>query len=323
MAFVTDWQKALGYRRDPFGESKRVADIIVDRDQERERLNLFIIKGRRFGILSGPDGNGKSTLLRWLDGHLDRSLLLGREAAAHRKAFVEALLRKALGPLERLRKVELKGEELDAFLLERLAKRRLALLIDDAEALTKENLALLYRIIERCPDVQTIIALERPLKEHEALGKDELGLSLEGMGKEAMAALLERRIGLAGGEGSHPFDERELARLAEQAKGNPAKLLALARDRAIELSLNAAPPPKERAKQRPFSIRFVKEEELQREPKRSRSEGMERSGPSGEAAADAERLGEIVERATSDEEMGAVIEDLSKELGEQHGNRHH
>jgi len=303
MAFVLDWQKKLGYRNDPFivDPGQRVQAFFVDREAEREKINLFIIKRGKVGILQGAKGAGKTTLLRWVAEELEHHglkgnvlLLADEKVLASKNKLLQALLERNLSVLERTvtkPHEKLKGEELEKLLLEKLAKRHSLIIVDDAQALEKEQLDLLKTILQSCPEAQVILALERVLKAHEALGNDDLGLSLEEMSDEHLTELLEKRIALAGGTGTFPFEDEDIEKLLAGSKKNLVKLLELARERAIDLSVKVKGPPQPiKATERPkeaataraaeaaktaeaiekiapepkkkwFSIKFVKEEE--------------------------------------------------------------
>ncbi len=256
MAFVLDWRKKLGYREDPFvpEPSKRVHDFFVDREQERETINLFIIKRTRYGILQGAKGVGRTALLRWTAEELEQRgmkgdvfLLDDEKALGERKRLADALLDRTLSMLERkvMKPQEKLGPaEREELLLKKLAKRHVLILIDDAGALSKDALDLLKRILETCPGTQLILSLERVLKVHEELGGDGLGLALDDLSDEALTALVAKRMALAGAVGTFPFEEADLKKLVAASKRSPVKLLGLCRERAIELSLKVDGPPK-------------------------------------------------------------------------------
>lgn|GEM_PF-2122515 len=255
MGFVHDWQKALGYHKDPFVEvpSKSVEQYFVDREAEREKLNLFIIKRHRFGTISGPKGSGKTALLCWLQQeltkHRHKTIMLTGKILEHRKPFFDYLLNGTLHIIEKTvtrPHEKLKKDEVETFLLQKLRKRHVIFLVDEAQLLIKENKELLKTILRECPESQVLLVLERVLKEHAEWGKDELAMELGGMGIDALKQLIGKRIALAGGVGIHPFSNAELEGLIAKVKQSPVKLLVLARERAIELSLKAGPPPKTR-----------------------------------------------------------------------------
>ncbi len=328
MGFVHDWKKVLGYKSDPFVQwpRKRAQEFIVNRDRERERLNLFIIKNERFGILHGSRGAGKSLLLRWLAEEVRQKVFfIDAEQAQH---FTNTLFEIVVPVVERrVRQVreKLSPDVRRSLLIERLRKRRFLLLIDNAQHLTKEGKALLQELFTACPEGQFLFVLERLVKEYESW---PFLLELGEMSVASLKELIAKRIALAGGVGTHPFSEKELEQLITKAKKNPAKLLTLARERAIELSLTAGPPPKPASKapekaSRPVAVKSRPEEHGAKE-KRKRwfsikivndwdGEGDEETLDEGllephaaqpeirpDAQQDAELLKEIIEHATKE-----------------------
>ncbi len=286
MGIVLDWRKQLGFSRDPFTDEGTAKEWFVGREAERERLNLFLIKHGRFGLVSGPRGCGKSALLRWLAEELRRhgvdALLVA--AAGDHAAVLEDLVASRLSLMERrITKphAKLSAEERASFLSARIGEKRFVLLIDDAHLLAEESKGLLRSLLGSCPKLQLILAVDRLLKEYDRFGEEGLRLVLEPLATGEMQLLLERRLAAAGGDGLHPFTEEEVDLIAKEANGDLARFLSLVRDRAIELSLKAGPPPKRRneaatkeGKKREsglsddqgethpwFRIRFVKDEE--------------------------------------------------------------
>lgn len=273
MGFVLDWQKKLGYKKDPFtgDPSERIHDFFINRERERELINLFIIKRARFGIVQGAKGSGKSALFRWVADELEHHGLKGNvffyadeTLLSDKNAFFDDLLAKSMNLLERkLMKPQesLSPAEREELLAKKLAKRHLLIIVDNAQTLAAANLDLLKKLLDSCPDLQVVLGLERILKAHEALGDDALGITLEEMTDKDLTLIVETRIRLAGGSGTFPFDEEELQRLISSAKKSPVKLLELCRERAIELSLKADAPPKaaeKTPKERPASKKSSK-----------------------------------------------------------------
>ncbi len=331
MAFVRDWLKTLGYKKDPFiaEPSPNVNDYLVDRTAERERLNLFCIKQDRFGILHGPRGVGKSTLLRWLHEELKRESVLISGKVSH-ELFQDAFLQRGFGVFSRVTKTyeKLSSAERDELVLRRVGKARLVILIDDANELSSASKHLLRRLLER-PHTQLILALERVLKEHEVFGEDRLGLELEPLSAAAREELLARRIRLAGGEGLFPFLAKDVKAIVAK-KPLPA-MLDFARERAIERSLHAADlreqrarqskepgsdehgrvgedGPAERHAQKRFVIRFVRRREggitigARRESNETKSEREQsplRAGSADQEEIDAHLLNDIVAGSTT------------------------
>lgn len=197
--------------------------------------------------MHGHEGIGKTTLLTWLSSHLGKdALYVNKDVVKHKKNFLDALLKHSLSVVEKMTKPheKLSGEQLDNFVVEKLRKHPVVLLVDDAHELSQENKILLRQLAEH---LQVIIAVEKVLKEYNQYGEDELDLELKHMDTEELRHMLAKRIALVEGIGIFPFQEEDIQELAKKAKHQPVKLLSLARDRAIDLSLKVESlPPREK-----------------------------------------------------------------------------
>jgi type II secretory pathway predicted ATPase ExeA len=255
-ALVLDWQKKLGFRKDPFdtGIPQPVARHIVGMEELQERMNLFLIKDERFGTVRGGKGMGKTMFLRWAEHELapQKTHLqhyIDASKSDSRESIVSQLLKERLTFIERFRKKPLKAsaEEKERTLLERLAHEdRNVLLVDNAGSLGEEELGLIMMIIERTP-THAIFADTRERLAKMKLPQDRLQLELPTYTREQLIEILQRRIESAGGRGTYPFSEQDLASLTKRMP-SPADLFVHARERAIELSLKAAPAPKSDSK---------------------------------------------------------------------------
>lgn len=72
--FTLDWYKELSWKSNPFDPMllKPVEGLIAGREEERKKLNLFVINRHAFGSISGEKGVGKTMLLHWLRVQLVR-----------------------------------------------------------------------------------------------------------------------------------------------------------------------------------------------------------------------------------------------------------
>src|SRR3989344_2578371 len=66
--FVIDWYKEFNFRDDPFKPEilDPIEDYVVNYENERRKLNYFIIEKLPICLIEGPNGCGKTTLLHWL-----------------------------------------------------------------------------------------------------------------------------------------------------------------------------------------------------------------------------------------------------------------
>lgn len=266
VALVLDWQKKLGYRKDPFRQDilRPLSHFIVGTTGLQERFNLFLIKGEQYGTITGVPGSGKTTFLSWIHEQLAKSKqyipqYLDAEKAKSRANLTQQLLLGSLGFLgKRLAKKKSQAKQ-EAMLKKRLAKKRPILLIDNAGMLEDDALSLLKDIL----GWQAIVVLSDTEKSIKGLdAPDKLKLTMPSYSTEELADLIRGRIEAAGGSGLFPFSDEEIQRLVREAEYNPRELLRLARERAIELSLKVTQQPRPQEKPRRFlSIRIAKENE--------------------------------------------------------------
>lgn len=251
MALVLDWQKKLGYKKDPFDPAPQTPAkrYIVGLEDIQQRINLFLIKEERIASLSAEQGTGKTTLLKWVDEELAPQKTHAQhyiDAKLMPKAdqIIDSLVKSRISLLEKtFSKVTSASPEVKMqFLLKKLAsENKNVLIIDNAGSLEKSALDMLQDITVKTPTHIILADTEASLKALEV--KAQMHLKLPTYRDDQLAELVQRRIESAGGSGTHPFDDTELHTLFKKSERNPAKLLALARERAIELSLKSAPAP--------------------------------------------------------------------------------
>ncbi len=253
VALVLDWKKKLGYTRDPFEPAppSPASRYAVGFEDVQERFNLFLIKHERLATLSGEPGTGKTLFLAWAQEQLKagyKTHAIDAERHGTADALRDAVLSGSVSLLARaLRNPLRKGaDEKRALLLKNLSAGKQILLIDNAGALSPEALALLKEIMDATQTHIVLADTKERLERGQPRGA-HLALKTPAYTHAQLASILERRIAGAGGSGTFPFDGEQLAALVRKADGNPARLLALARERAIELSLKVATPPKGQA----------------------------------------------------------------------------
>ncbi|NJL44136.1 MAG: hypothetical protein HC945_02360, partial [Nitrosarchaeum sp.] len=122
-------------------------------------------------------------------------------------------------------------------------------LVDNAQFLSKESVALLHRLCMADAGIQVIVA--GPLKAVSSLAskdvKDELKISLGRLGAVELEEVLRRRIADAGGIDFFPFERKKVHELAARSKGDVRVFLSLCREEAIRRSLKVQGPPQQGA----------------------------------------------------------------------------
>ncbi|MBI4441371.1 ATP-binding protein [Candidatus Woesearchaeota archaeon] len=249
--FVLEWEKALGWKDNPFQDKifEPVENFIVGYEKERQKLNLFVIENYRYGIVLGDDGSGKTTLLRWMRSQLIHYrqrfavLYLNAKNLKTEQEFIKALVSPFLNPIEQYvtrpwKKIHI-GNMVE-FLKPRLAGKNMILLLDEAQALPKAELLILKHLFDSTVHMQLIVA--GPVEEMKqsivsTFSEDKLGITLHGLKQDDIKEMLTRRIEALGGKGIDPFDHDLLSHIARNPNNNPKEVLIVCNDHAVKLAL--------------------------------------------------------------------------------------
>ncbi len=306
MGLVLDWKASLGYRFDPFDPAVVRQNALQGLDDLKERFNLWLIKGGQLGTIVGEKGAGKTAFLRWIENELAPKRSHQQYYFDERATGSADDLRKSLGARHGMFSKFLSGAKDDKQLLAKMAKQQSVILIDNAGGLAKDALALLGTIIDKTPAHAVLTDTHERLDKLDLPVKDGLALKIGKYSATDLREILTAKIAGAGVANAHPFSDGELRTLIQQAQGNPATLLKLARERAIELSLKsgkgaqaAAPVAVSSGKKKLISIRLARPVE----------KGAQEEAPSAQATTpvhtntdeDIAALSDIVERSPATE----------------------
>lgn len=249
--FVLEWDKALGFRGDPFADKifAPINEFLVNRKEEKEKINWFFIKGYQFGTIIGEEGVGKTTMLVWLEDRLKRynrihPIYINASVFKEQINIPQKILTPLLSFTERFitkPHKKLASNELTGFLKKRLENKSVTLIIDNAHHITEKNLELIKSLRKEGLKLQVIVASVP--KEYEKsrlaeIGHDELSITLRRLTFEESKEMLMRRIQAFGGKGLYPFREEDLKDIYEKADKNPREFLKLCRDEAIRILIH-------------------------------------------------------------------------------------
>ncbi len=249
--FVLEWDKALGYKGDPFTDKifTPLTDFMVDREAEKEKLNWFFIKNYFYGSIIGEHGVGKTMMLRWLENRLKKynriqSVYINAAVFREQINIPQQMLMPLLSFYEKnFVKPHVKLSSIDymGFLKKKLGDKSIALLIDNAHNLTDKNIELIKEMREEGLRFQVVVTSSPHDYEKSRLTElehDELKITLGRPNLEESIEMIRKRIENFGGNGIYPFNEDILRELYDKADKNPRQFLHLCRDQAIKLLLH-------------------------------------------------------------------------------------
>jgi len=241
---VLDWVTELGFKQNPFEATIMLpaSEYIANFAREKEKINLFLVNRHRFGKIMGEEGSGKTILLMWLSEQLQgyssklRSIFIDARQLGQ-DSLLDILFEKATGLR---RKAVDSADEKKNVIKDRLKGKRLVVLIDNLEYLSKGNLSMAEALLEST-DIQIIATSIGKVGSIDE--KDGLRLKIGTLDPDAMKEMVEKRIRGCGGTGLAPFSERQLDRIYKTDAKNPRQLLKICSRKAIELAVKRMKEP--------------------------------------------------------------------------------
>lgn len=258
--FVIDWEKRLGFSRNPFVDEiqKPIEKFIAGYKDEREKLNLFIIESQKFGTISGRTGYGKSTLFCWLENNLKKFsrkiivLNISGNKLNEGRGFLLEIIRPFLSIIERTIKknyLSMTLDELSNLIKNRLGSKKIVLLVDDFSGISKQNLVLLQNLLSAV-SIRVIFAgtqgqiekfkslIDSQPKEARDNFHDHLNIDLKGLSFDDMRSMIQKRVEFYGGIAIEPFNEPYLKKLYKKVEASPKRMLNFCNDEAMKLSVD-------------------------------------------------------------------------------------
>jgi len=249
--FVLDWYKELSWHNNPFTPKilEPVEEFISGYNDERQKLNLFVIEKHQFGIIAGEPGTGKTMLLKWLCYELkkykDRIITNIINGTKSERTFLKELVHPLLGWHEKFLfkpHKKLNIDNISDFIKKKLGySKSYVVMIDNAQDLSKQNVFILKQMSELKIPIQIIICGEKKAIDASDCSlfkfKDDLKINLKGIDEDSALQMLKYRIERFGGKETEPFDGFIFNKMYKKCENNPLKLLELSYKEAVNISL--------------------------------------------------------------------------------------
>lgn len=250
---VLNWTRIFCWHDDPFKDDLLypIDDFFVLDKERKSTLNHFLVKGEAYGTVTGDKGAGKTAFIYWIAWELNAhhpevvSCLIdcskkkvnnGELTKQLMYPFLNIYQKTVSRPFE-----EMSAEELSMYIKNKVSDKPFVLLIDEPYNINEKGLDVLLELQKTGIRFQLILAGEKEEIKKSPLGKglrDSLKFELEGFDLAQTAAFLKKRIEAVGGEGTYPFDQQTLKMVRDHAHGNPLQILELAKEKAIQLSID-------------------------------------------------------------------------------------
>jgi hypothetical protein len=250
-SLVLKWTRVFCWRDDPFKPELwyPINEFIIIEKEKKSALNHFLVNGEDFGTITGDAGSGKTAFLHWVKWELDEhhpEVIACLVDSAEKKVTEQLLRKKLMIPFLNLYQKtvsrpfeDMNNEEIVAYIKEKTNRSPFVLLIDEPQNITEKAMEILELLQKSGIKIEVIVAGQKEdLKKSGIKGKDSLKFELDGLDTALTTQMLAKRIECVGGSGTYPFDQQSIKLLREHAKGNPLKLLELAKEKAIQLSID-------------------------------------------------------------------------------------
>lgn len=270
--FVYYWHKEFSWGNDPFklGIPEPIEHFICGYEEERKKLNYFVIEKQKICLIEGENGTGKTTLIRWLETQLKEYkniILINIDNKIKREELVKELITGFLTLKEKLlltgsslkaRKIielvkderlkniieainfpniELDLNKFINFLKEITQDKQIMLIIDNIDRMNPENYKIIDSIINSDINFEVVISGNKKFLEKLHCNKP-IKINLLGLEYEACVDMIRKRIEGSRGHDLEPFKQEDLKSLYKKSGGNPVKFLEASREKAIHIALN-------------------------------------------------------------------------------------
>jgi hypothetical protein len=236
--FIIHWERNLDWSGNPFTDTILfpVSSFKSGREEESKILNKFFIQGKKFGVIKGEKGVGKTFILKWLEEELKTyenqfDIFYFDAKTSNHKTLIKNLMSHFTtfsffnNPENLIDNIKSKISK----------SKKIIFLIDDADNLSKESLILIKQI-KSINNIHLILTISEDF-DFKDFGEDELNLTLSKLETEYLKEMIVKRIEYYNGVDIEPFNSIQIKTIAKKANFNPREMLKLCNEKAVEISI--------------------------------------------------------------------------------------
>ena len=264
--FIYYWYKEFSWSSDPFKKAipVHIESFIVGYDEQRKKLNYFIIEKQKICIIESDDGMGKTSIIRWIKHQLisyPKFNIISLDKSLDTKGIITTLISNFLSFKERLslktglskivsdpnlksilgfinNNLDLDFSKLFSFIESRMKNKYYILIIDDMDDLNPQCSELIQGLLYKGLCSQMILSGNIKSMDNLASKNKPVKIVLDSLDFDSCVEMIKKRIEGCNGKDTEPFSVDDLKIIYKKSSGNPSLFLDLSREKAIDLALN-------------------------------------------------------------------------------------
>jgi len=225
----------FGWNSNPFTLSI-YPDLLVGYSRQTDALLSHISNFHKVGMIIGPTGSGKTTVLTWLNSYISKNngfrLLYIPKPPINEKGLI-LLFKSLLGYnfLDKLKFRSLDINKMSEFINEKIKNQKTIFLIDEAHECSLEVLQWLRTLNDSCPNMILIFAGLSTFEDMLTSKLPTLSMRittkvyLKSLNETETESLIKKRIEKVGGNGIEPFTSDSINEIYKITGGFPREII--------------------------------------------------------------------------------------------------
>ncbi|MCD6403547.1 MAG: AAA family ATPase [Candidatus Aenigmarchaeota archaeon] len=232
-----EYHVKFGWRFNPFTLSIS-PDLLVGYSSQTSELLAHIHNSHKFGLILGPTGSGKTTILLWLKTQLKAykkfKVIYVSKPPTEKEEMVELFV-EFFKPsiIDKIFRRSITIYSLPDYLKDKTKNHRFVLLLDETHESTLQVLEWIRTLTDLVPNMTTVMAALPPFYDMLQKKLPTLAMrvttkvSLGSLSRTETEDLIRKRIDKAGGDGIKPFTIESIDEIFKVTGGFPREIIKL------------------------------------------------------------------------------------------------